>query len=521
MKNKMQTLSNSLKIALIAIVGFFSIAATQTDTLFEITKNIEIFTDVYRTLQESYVDEPAPGSLIKTAIDAMLNKLDPYTIYYPESRIEEATFMQTGQYGGIGINTLRRDDKILITDVYKGFGADKAGLNIGDLIIAIEDQPITNLTDDESGRLIKGQPGTSVKLEIIRGVSEKRETVIVNRESVKNKDVPYFGLIPGTQTGYIKLEGFTQTASGEVRDALTSLKTQNIQQLVLDLRGNGGGLLREAVSIVNLFVPKGSAIVETRGRIEEWKNQYAAAIDPVDTNLPLIVLIDEKSASASEIVSGALQDLDRAVVIGKESFGKGLVQQQFNLSNGGALRLTTAKYYTPLGRNIQRPYVLGKEAYADAYVQRIHDDAIGIPDSNFKGNSFKTPKGNLVFGGGGIYPDKWVAGSDILMDTSNNLVVQNNLVNEFALGFYLSNLPKMTQLKNVQEFLTQYNNDNTWQAFLNFTKQHSPSSVSKMNSARNRMQPQMASLLARMRWYKQGYYEATNLMDPQFQKMIQ
>jgi carboxyl-terminal processing protease len=395
MKNKIQTLSNSLKIALIAVVGFFSIAATQTDTLFEITKNIEIFTDVYRTLQESYVDEPAPGSLIKTAIDAMLNKLDPYTIYYPESRIEEATFMQTGQYGGIGINTLRRDDKILITDVYKGFGADKAGLNIGDLIIAIEDQPITNLTDDESGRLIKGQPGTSVKLEIIRGVSEKRETVIVNRESVKNKDVPYFGLIPGTQTGYIKLEGFTQTASGEVRDALTSLKTQNIQQLVLDLRGNGGGLLREAVSIVNLFVPKGSAIVETRGRIEEWKNQYAAAIDPVDTNLPLIVLIDEKSASASEIVSGALQDLDRAVVIGKESFGKGLVQQTVDLAYNAKMKLTVAKYYIPSGRCVQRL----DYSHRDSETGKVS----ALADSSLK--VFYTQKGRKVIDGRGIQPD--------------------------------------------------------------------------------------------------------------------
>jgi carboxyl-terminal processing protease len=184
------------------------------------------------------------------------------------------------------------------------------------------------------------------------------------------------------------------------------------------------------------------------------------------------------------------------------------------------LRLTTAKYYTPLGRNIQRPYVLGKAAYENAYVKRLHEDAIGMPDSNFKGNSFKTPKGNLVYGGGGIYPDKWVASNDILPDTTNNLLLQNNLVNEFVLDFYISNFPKMNELKNVQTLLTQYNNENTWQAFINFAKQYSPSSVSKLNRAKNRMQPQMVSLLARMRWYKQGYYEATNLMDPQFQKMI-
>jgi len=380
---------------LIAALSIISIAATQTDTLFEVTKNIEIFTDVYRTLQESYVDEPAPGSLIKAAIDAMLNKLDPYTVYYPESRIEEATFMQTGQYGGIGINTLRREDKILITDVYKGFGADKAGLNIGDMIVSIEGQSIANLTDDESGRLIKGQPGTSVKLELLRAISGKRETITVTRESVKNKDVPYFGVIPNTQTGYIKLEGFTQTASGEVRDALTSLKSQNIQQLILDLRGNGGGLLREAVNIVNLFVPKGSAIVETRGRIEEWKNQYAAAMDPLDTAIPLVVLIDEKSASASEIVSGALQDLDRAVVIGKESFGKGLVQQTVDLAYNAKMKLTVAKYYIPSGRCVQRLDYSHRDTETGK-VNALADSALRV---------FQTQKGRKVIDGRGIQPD--------------------------------------------------------------------------------------------------------------------
>jgi carboxyl-terminal processing protease len=390
-----KSLSNRVKIALIAALSVISIAATQTDTLFEVTKNIEIFTDVYRTLQESYVDEPAPGSLIKAAIDAMLNKLDPYTIYYPESRIEEATFMQTGQYGGIGINTLRREDKILITDVYKGFGADKAGLNIGDMIIAIEGQSIANLTDDESGRLIKGQPGTSVKLELIRAISGKKETITVSRESVKNKDVPYFGMVPNTSTGYIKLEGFTQTASGEVREALTTLKSQNIQQLILDLRGNGGGLLREAVNIVNLFVPKGSAIVETRGRIEEWKNQYAAAMDPLDTAIPLIVLIDEKSASASEIVSGALQDLDRAVVLGKESFGKGLVQQTVDLAYNAKMKLTVAKYYIPSGRCVQRLDYSHRDSETGK-VNAMADSALKV---------FQTQKGRKVIDGRGIQPD--------------------------------------------------------------------------------------------------------------------
>lgn len=402
MKKRMQALSNTKKILLIALVGFISFAGTQTDTLFEITKNIEIFTDVYRTLQESYVDEPEPGSLIKTAIDAMLNKLDPYTVYYPESRIEEATFMQTGQYGGVGINTSRRDDKILITDVYKGFGADKAGLEIGDYIIAIEGQKVSGLSDDESGRMIKGQPGTTVNLEIERGHNGKIENITVTRENIKNKDVPYFGLIPNTNTGYIKLEGFTQTASAEVRDAFQSLKTQGMERLVFDLRGNGGGLLREAVNIVNFFVPKGSSVVETKGRMAEWKNQYTAMNDPLDLAIPIIVLIDEKSASASEIVAGSLQDLDRAVIIGKESFGKGLVQQTVDLAYNAKMKLTVAKYYTPSGRCVQRLDYSHRDA-SSGVVQAMADSSLKY---------FKTKNGRKVIEGRGIQPD-------ITMDEKN------------------------------------------------------------------------------------------------------
>jgi carboxyl-terminal processing protease len=391
----LNALSNTLKIWIIIIISAVSIAATQTDTLFEVTKNIEIFTDVYRTLQESYVDEPQPGSLIKAAIDAMLNKLDPYTVYYPESRIEEATFMQTGQYGGIGINTVRREDKILITDVYDGFGADKAGLQIGDYILAIDGQKVSTLTEDESGRLIKGQPGTSVVLDVKRGDSGKEESITVNRESIKNNDVPFFGIIPSTKTGYIKLEGFTQTAAAEVRDAYTQLKSENMEQLILDLRGNGGGLLREAVAIVNFFVPKGSSIVETRGRIAEWKNSYVASLDPLDTQIPLIVLIDEKSASASEIVSGSLQDLDRAVVIGKESYGKGLVQQTVDLAYNAKMKLTVAKYYIPSGRCVQRL----DYSHRDESTGKVN----AMADSSLK--TFLTKNGRKVIDGRGIQPD--------------------------------------------------------------------------------------------------------------------
>ncbi len=408
--------NNASKITLALGVFILTTAAYYRDTLFEVTKNIEIFTDVYRNLQEAYVDEPEPGFLMKKAIDAMLASLDPYTVYYPESRIEEATFMQTGAYGGIGINTKRRNELVLITDVYDGFGADKAGIRIGDAIVKIEDKWIKDLTDDESAMLIKGQPGSTVTLTLKRGKTGLEETIEVKRESVKNKDVPFYGVVPESKTGYILLEGFTQTAASEVREAFLNLKKQDISSLILDLRGNGGGLLREAVSIVNFFVPKGSPIVETKGRIAEWKNTYMASAEPLDVNIPLVVLIDDHSASASEIVSGSLQDLDRAVIIGKESFGKGLVQQTVDLAYNTKMKLTVAKYYTPSGRCVQRLDYSNRNQKTGK-VDALDDQKI---------QQFKTKKGRPVTDGRGVLPD-------ITVDTESGNAWLDNLHKKFAL----------------------------------------------------------------------------------------
>jgi carboxyl-terminal processing protease len=445
--------NNASKITLALGVFILTTAAYYKDTLFEVTKNIEIFTDVYRNLQEAYVDEPEPGFLMKKAIDAMLASLDPYTVYYPESRIEEATFMQTGAYGGIGINTKRRNDLVLITDVYDGFGADKAGIRIGDAIVKIGDKWIKDLTDDESAMLIKGQPGSTVTLTLKRGKTALEETIEVKRESVKNKDVPFYGVVPESKTGYILLEGFTQTAASEVREAFLNLKKQDINSLILDLRGNGGGLLREAVSIVNFFVPKGSPIVETKGRIAEWKNTYMASAEPLDVNIPLVVLIDDHSASASEIVSGSLQDLDRAVIIGKESFGKGLVQQTVDLAYNTKMKLTVAKYYTPSGRCVQRLDYSNRDQKTGK-VDALDDQKI---------QQFKTKKGRPVTDGRGVLPD-------VTVDTESGNAWLDNLHKKFALfDFVTQSTTDFNAIDTLGNFNISQSDLDSFKAFLEKT----------------------------------------------------
>jgi carboxyl-terminal processing protease len=445
--------NNASKITLALGVFILTTAAYYKDTLFEVTKNIEIFTDVYRNLQEAYVDEPEPGFLMKKAIDAMLASLDPYTVYYPESRIEEATFMQTGAYGGIGINTKRRNELVLITDVYDGFGADKAGIRIGDAIVKIGDKWIKDLSDDESAMLIKGQPGSTVTLTLKRGKTALEETIEVKRESVKNKDVPYYGVVPESKTGYILLEGFTQTAASEVREAFLNLKKQDINSLILDLRGNGGGLLREAVSIVNFFVPKGSPIVETKGRIAEWKNTYMASAEPLDVNIPLVVLIDDHSASASEIVSGSLQDLDRAVIIGKESFGKGLVQQTVDLAYNTKMKLTVAKYYTPSGRCVQRLDYSNRDQKTGK-VDALDDQKI---------QQFKTKKGRPVTDGRGVLPD-------VTVDTESGNAWLDNLHKKFALfDFVTQSTTDFNAIDTLGNFNISQSDLESFKAFLEKT----------------------------------------------------
>jgi len=383
------------RAAVLVSLCFVLLSATFSDEFFEISKNMEIFTSVYKELNIYYVDGTKPGSLMKTGIDAMLKSLDPYTVYYPESKIEEAMFMQTGQYGGIGtlVNTI--EGKITITEPYEGYAAVKSGLLAGDVVLKINGKSVEGKRHDEVTDQLTGQPGSEVELTIQRPGETQPRTIKIKREEIKIKDVPYYAMLADSATGYIQLTGFTQTASSEVKSAFVALKKRNMNKLILDLRGNGGGLLREAISIVNFFVPKGTEIVKTKGKIEEWNKTYTAMYDPIDTQIPITVLVDGGSASASEIVSGSLQDLDRAVVVGTESYGKGLVQQTKDLAYNTKIKLTVAKYYTPSGRCIQRLDYSHRDESTGA-VSAKADSLV---------RSFKTKGGRPVTDGRGINPD--------------------------------------------------------------------------------------------------------------------
>ena len=386
-KFKLIILAISLAITSFVSVGF-------VDNYFEIAKNLDIFTTLYKELNTFYVDETDPGDLMKKGIKAMLKSLDPYTTYIPESDIEDFRFMTTGQYGGIGAMITTRGDYVYISEPYEGFPAQKAGLMAGDKILEINGKSAKGKSTEEVSKVLKGQPNTAVTVLIERKNKTKPFEVSFDREQVSVASVPYSAFIEDG-IAYIRLRSFTRNCANDLKNAIKELKKeQELKGLILDLRSNPGGLLNESVDIVNLFVDKGEEVVSTKGKIKSWEKSYVANKAPLDTEVPLVVLINSSSASASEIVSGAIQDLDRGVVIGQRSYGKGLVQQTRKLSYNSQLKLTVAKYYIPSGRCIQ----------ALDYSNRNDDGSVGkVPDSLM--TSYETRNGREVKDGGGILPD--------------------------------------------------------------------------------------------------------------------
>jgi carboxyl-terminal processing protease len=391
---------------------------------FEVLKNLEIMDQVYEHLDLYFVDEPQLGKLSKTSIDAMLKELDPYTVYYHESNIEDYRLMTTGQYGGIGALIRRMGDDTYIAEPYEGNPAQKSGLRAGDKIISIDGKPMTKKSSDEVSTALKGPKGTTIQVEIER-LNEGKKTISIARDEIKIPDVPYFGMVD-KEIGYVKLNSFTQTAASDVKSAIEKLRKEGMSKLVLDLRDNGGGLLIEAVKIVNFFVPKNTVVVSTKGRVKEENRVYTTLEEPIDTQIPLTVLVDGGSASASEIVAGSLQDLDRAVIIGQTSFGKGLVQRTYDMKYGSKMKLTIAKYYTPSGRCVQR---------LEYYDKQSGEKPKEIADSLLK--TFQTKNGRKVIDGRGIEPDVKVELDDL--SRLSAMLLTKNLIFNYATEFASKN----------------------------------------------------------------------------------
>jgi len=402
--------------------AFLFIGTSFKDDFFEIAKQIEIFTTLFKEVNKNYVDETNPGQLMDKAINGMLGSLDPYTVYFNEQDVVKFKINNTGEYTGIGALLTRKEDKLTVKEIYKNFPADKAGLKPGDEIIQIGDVLLSDFKEDAS-QLLKGAKNTKVDIKYIR--QGKTNTTQIILDEVEIKSVPFFGKID-TKTGYIVLLHFNKKASLETKEALEQLKKEGAERIILDVRDNPGGLLNEAVNICNLFVPKNEIIVTTKSKIEKHNTTYKTTKEPVDTAIPLIIIVNGKSASASEIVAGALQDLDRAIVLGSRSYGKGLVQRPVDLTYGTQLKVTIARYYTPSGRCIQA---------LDYAHKNKNGVAVRTEEKNY--NAFKTRKGRTVYDGGGIQPD--IELSETKLSPITNALIKNDGIFNYVTRYYYKN----------------------------------------------------------------------------------
>ncbi|QCE41199.1 S41 family peptidase [Psychroserpens sp. NJDZ02] len=443
MKNRFK---RRLLIPIFAITILFTGTAFKSD-FFEIAKQIEIFTTLFKELNMNYVDDINPADLMDHAIKNMLNDLDPYTKFYNEQDVEAERIRRTGDYTGVGARIRTLEDKLVVIEPYKDYPADKAGLKAGDEIITVDGVSVSGYDGDASD-LLKGTANS--KLEVTYKRQGKTNNATVTRSEIEIDAVPHFSMI-NEETGYIVLQKFNAKASAQTGYALKDLKTQGAKQIILDLRGNPGGLLNEAVNVVNLFVPKGQLVVTTKSKVKKYNKTYYTKKEPIDTNIPVIILINGRSASASEIVSGTLQDLDRAVVVGSRSFGKGLVQRPKKLTYGTQLKVTISRYYTPSGRCIQA---------LDYWNRDDNGNAVRVKQENY--NVFKTKNGRKVFDGGGVFPDEAI---EVTKNTAiTDAILNSQSIFDFATKYYYNH-----KIEAINKFKLSDADFNAFKSYLNTT----------------------------------------------------
>jgi carboxyl-terminal processing protease len=424
------TKKRTLLIAAFGIFSLFAFKGLDNGKYFEIAKNLEIFTNAYKELNHAYVDELDPGGLMRTGLDAMLGSLDPFTNYISETDIEGYRYLTEGKYNGIGANSAKIGDWVVITEIYENSAAQKAGMIAGDMLVSVDGQNAKGKSPDEVQTILRGFPGTKVDLVVKRQGAPKDIPVTLVREEVNVPNVPHSGMV-ADGIGYVNLTVFTRDAGDNVAKAIKELKKNNpnMKGIVLDLRNNGGGLLAEAVNLCNVFVPRNEFITSTKGKVQEWDRSFKTLNVPVDTEVPVVVLVNHMSASASEIVSGAIQDLDRGVVMGQLTYGKGLVQNTKDLGYNSKIKLTTAKYYIPSGRCIQAV------RYKDGKPVHIADNERA---------KFKTRNGRTVLDGGGVKPDV-----ELPADTASGVVkalLDQYVVFDYCTEYLIKN-PKMDSIE--------------------------------------------------------------------------
>lgn len=429
--------------SLVIVSSFF--VAFKSD-FFEVAKQVEIYTTLFKELNLYYIDEINPAALTEKAINEMLNDLDPYTRYYDEQGVEEVKINSSGEYSGIGAESRYYDNKLVIAEIYEGYSAEKEGIKVGDQIIKIDDVLVADFSGNEITTLLKGIPGSSVKLVVKR--QDKILNFTVKREKIIVDPVPHFQMVT-PEIGYIAFDRFNNKASSSVKSAFVDLKEKGMNKLILDLRGNPGGLLNEAINITNFFVPKNEVVVSTKAKLKKWSEVYKTKYEPIDLDIPIVVLINGRSASASEIVAGSLQDLDRAVILGERSFGKGLVQRYRNLTYGTKLKLTISKYYTPSGRNIQE-------------LDYTHRDGDSIPKFAMENrNAFKTKNGRTVYDGGGIAPDVLIERPEVTQSTE--ALLKSDAIFNFASNYYHDH----PSISGPEDFVLDESQYNEFLSFLN------------------------------------------------------